>query len=607
MGNGHRKKPFSGKQKKKQLQAKREKNLSIKEEDSDEEIEADKHVVRKHADERKYAENGESLLKKEQFNNKDDNITLPSTQKLLGSSKSRLHSVFEKLSPREIRAQRKASMKAFTRLPSTALEVSVNDIYTTVIDFPKRPSWHYGMTKEELESNEEHYFRQWLDDVYNKYPREELSFFEHNLDVWRQLWRVLEISDIILIVVDIRHPLLHFPPSLYNYVVKDMKRKMVLVFNKVDLVAEHTVYSWTKYFEEQFPEISIVEFSCYPRDNRFVDDTSTAFLQKRTKRPKKRRYQALGIKELLLACKNTNLVKQDVEVNWTELIEQYNRNATVCDNLDDITEEEVEKIDAIQEESSSDVESLDAEENIKQIENQLKVVNINNIETSPHKTLITIGLVGHPNVGKSSLINSIFGKVVVSTSRTPGHTNHFQTIHLSKNIRLCDSPGLVFPSLLLKQLQILLGMYPIAQVQEPYSSIQYMAERIPLESILKLKTLENNEWSAWNICEAFAIKQKYYTKASRPDVYRAANAILRLVNDGRILLSFKPPEFFTSLKYLIAQKNEIDLQIKVESKKMGINTKKTDKKEIFEELNSQSKQQLGGYFELLINYNDDKN
>lgn len=88
-------------------------------------------------------------------------------------------------------------------------------------------------------------------------------------------------------------------------------------------------------------------------------------------------------------------------------------------------------------------------------------------------------MIGHPNVGKSSLINSIFGKVVVSTSRTPGliftklyiyicilyiitsksinfigHTNHFQTIHLSKNIRLCDSPGLVFPSLLLKQLQV---------------------------------------------------------------------------------------------------------------------------------------------------------
>jgi len=46
-------------------------------------------------------------------------------------------------------------------------------------------------------------------------------------------WRVLEISDIIMIIVDIRHPVIHFPPSLYQYVVNDMKRKLVVVFNKV--------------------------------------------------------------------------------------------------------------------------------------------------------------------------------------------------------------------------------------------------------------------------------------------------------------------------------------------------------------------------------------
>ncbi|GBB93134.1 hypothetical protein RclHR1_21150001 [Rhizophagus clarus] len=419
-----------------------------------------------------------------------------------------------------------------------------------------------------------------------------------------------------------------------------MKRKVVLVFNKVDLVAEHTVYAWTKYFEEQFPEISVVGFSCYPRDNRFVDDTSTVFLQKRTNRPKKRRYQALGIRDLLLACKNTNLVKQGVEVNWIELIERYNRNLAAYDNLDDITEEEVEEIDESQEESSSDFESLNTEENIKQIENQLEVTNFHNIETSPHKALITIGLVGHPNVGKSSLINSILGKAVVSTSRTPGHTKHFQTIHLSKNIRLCDSPGLVFPSLLLKQLQDILitpghtkhfqtihlsknirlcdspgFVFPSLFLKQLFYQeyIQFhkfknlIVERIPLELILKLKTLENNNLSVWNICEAFAIKQKYYTKASRPDIYRAANTILRLINDGRILLSFKPPEFFTSLKYLIAQKNEIDLQLKIKSEKNEVKFKKIDKKEIFEELNDQSKQQLSNYFELLADYSDNKN
>ena len=46
----------------------------------------------------------------------------------------------------------------------------------------------------------------------------------------------------------------------------------------------------------------------------------------------------------------------------------------------------------------------------------------------------TIGFIGQPNVGKSSLINSIFGKKVVSASRTPGHTKHFQTLHLTTGI-----------------------------------------------------------------------------------------------------------------------------------------------------------------------------
>lgn len=33
-----------------------------------------------------------------------------------------------------------------------------------------------------------------------------LSYFELNLETWRQLWRVLEISEIVLMIVDIRYP-----------------------------------------------------------------------------------------------------------------------------------------------------------------------------------------------------------------------------------------------------------------------------------------------------------------------------------------------------------------------------------------------------------------
>ena len=60
---------------------------------------------------------------------------------------------------------------------------------------------------------------------------------------------------------------------------------------------------------------------------------------------------------------------------------------------------------------------------------------------------------GHPNVGKSSLMNGLIGRKVVSTSVTPGHTKYFQTYFLTKTVKLCDSPGLVFPSLIPKQLQ----------------------------------------------------------------------------------------------------------------------------------------------------------
>lgn len=46
-----------------------------------------------------------------------------------------------------------------------------------------------------------------------KWHRDEnkvMSYFELNLETWRQLWRVLEISDIVLIIVDVRYPVCAF-------------------------------------------------------------------------------------------------------------------------------------------------------------------------------------------------------------------------------------------------------------------------------------------------------------------------------------------------------------------------------------------------------------
>ena len=58
------------------------------------------------------------------------------------------------------------------------------------------------------------------------------------------------------------------------------------------------------------------------------------------------------------------------------------------------------------------------------------------------------------------------------------------------------------------------------------------------------KLIENQEWSAYDICEGWAIKRGFMTKrAARPDVARAANHLLRLILEGRISLYLRPPNY----------------------------------------------------------------
>ncbi|XP_022239198.1 guanine nucleotide-binding protein-like 1 isoform X2 [Limulus polyphemus] len=539
MPQGRKKIPFSGKQKKLQLQHKRDKKKNQNEETSNDSIVTSGNVS--------IADEGKNFL--------EDVVKLnqqPSRQGTNTANRYRLH--FRKETNQEIQKRKQLAGIPFEVLSQEALEVSYEDIFLpgSVLDIPKRPPWNYSMSKEQLEAREQKHFREYLQKIEQEFKSEELSYFEMNLETWRQLWRVLEMSDIVMLIVDIRYPVLHFSPALYDYVTSDLGKDIILVLNKIDLVPAPIVLAWKHYFQQQFPQVYIVCFSAYSGMKQAAG--------KRGRRIGKLKMAAEGAKRLFDVCEKIVHSKVDLS-SWEKKIEEeINSSFSASDNCE--------------------------EEKNPLVGAEIKVTSADCSHYRSEKFkdgILTIGCVGHPNVGKSSVLNGVMGKKVVSVSRTPGHTKHFQTIYLTPTVRLCDCPGLVFPSKIPKPLQILTGCYPIAQVREPYSVVMYLAQRVPVPEILKLQhpNQEGNmasqpePWSAFDICEAWAIKRGFLTKrTARPDVYRAANNILRLSLDGRTLcLTFYPPGYTTEKEKWSLHPEVNEIKALQHSEKINYNNK----------------------------------
>jgi large subunit GTPase 1 len=162
-------------------------------------------------------------------------------------------------------------------------------------------------------------------------------------------------------------------------------------------------------------------------------------------------------------------------------------------------------------------------------------------------------LVGYPNVGKSSTINALIGAKKVSVSSTPGKTKHFQTIHLSDKVLLCDCPGLVFPNFATTKAELVCqGILPIDQLREFTGPAGLVAKRIPqpfLEALygmkIRIRPLEEGGTgvpTAEEMLSAYA-KARGFTRTGQgqPDESRAARYILKDYVNGKLLFCQPPP------------------------------------------------------------------
>lgn len=171
-------------------------------------------------------------------------------------------------------------------------------------------------------------------------------------------------------------------------------------------------------------------------------------------------------------------------------------------------------------------------------------------KATPDQT--TVGMIGYPNVGKSSTINAILKMKKVPVSATPGRTKHFQTLFVEKDLMLCDCPGLVFPSFVSTKAELVVnGILPIDQMRDhlpPVSLVCYYIPRNILEEMYGINLPlpqegedPSREPTAYELLNTYGTMRGFMTSNGLPDCPRTSRYILKDYVNGKLLYCKNPP------------------------------------------------------------------
>ncbi|XP_012533836.2 large subunit GTPase 1 homolog [Monomorium pharaonis] len=424
-----------------------------------------------------------------------------------------------------------------------------------LVKIPRRPKWNSSTNAEELHTLEKETFLEWRRHLASLQEIEGLILtpYERNLEFWRQLWRVVEFSDVIVQIVDARNPLLFRCEDLERYVkeVNPNKLNMILL-NKADFLTDEQREAWAKYFADINVRVAFFSATLAAEKQQIQEEDEDA---------------AKSINE-----SNKDQLDKDDEDSideWNSEFASESEYESANDIIDNDTESNTDIDNDKQMEVQCAMESLTispthSEDKIKKVINSSKLLNRNDLVElfktfySGNKTYTggvkTIGLVGYPNVGKSSTINALLMNKKVSVSATPGKTKHFQTLYLDKDLLLCDCPGLVMPSFVCTKAEMILnGILPIDQMRDHVPAITLLATFIPrhvledLYGFMLPTPFEGEDPSraptAEELLNAYGYNRGFMTQNGQPNNPRSARYILKDFVNGKLLYCVAPPMF----------------------------------------------------------------
>lgn len=155
---------------------------------------------------------------------------------------------------------------------------------------------------------------------------------------------------------------------------------------------------------------------------------------------------------------------------------------------------------------------------------------------------ISVGLIGGPNTGKSSIINTLLKKKVCTVAPIPGETKVWQYVTLMKRIYLIDCPGVVPPTNQDTPTDLVLrGVVRVEKVDNPEQYIPALLKKVKRRHMEKTYDLTN--WTnAVELLELLARKGGRLLKGGEPDLDGVAKMMLNDFMRGRIPW-FTPPPF----------------------------------------------------------------